>query len=222
MIQPAAGAAATESSQGKGDRPMKRAELFHPRVFDDETWALTYHKRNRSNIRRMGGRLAELLEKSGFTDGRILDAGCGFGAVTIELAKRFPRAEIQAVDLGRPLLNLAEKDAQTAGVADRISFGLGDVHQLDFEDHAFDLTVNTFMLHVVEHPVRMLAEIERVTGPGGRILITDLRRIWLGLVVKKLKTAFTLDEARQVIEKSSLRPGRYGKGPFWWDYFVGV
>jgi ubiquinone/menaquinone biosynthesis C-methylase UbiE len=47
--------------------------------------------------------------------------------------------------------------------------------------------------------VVMLNEIERVAKKQGRIMITDLRRIWLALVVKKLKTAFTL-----TLQKDSL------------------
>jgi ubiquinone/menaquinone biosynthesis C-methylase UbiE len=82
--------------------------------------------------------------------------------------------------------------------------------------------MNTFMLHVVSDPVEMLNEIERVAKPGGKIMITDLRRIWLGLVVKKLKTAFTLDEAVEVLKRSNIRQGQTSKGPFWWDYMAGM
>ena len=78
------------------------------------------------------------------------------------------------------------------------------------------------MIHIVDDPVAMLNEIERVAKKQGRIMITDLRRIWLSLVVKKLKTAFTLEEGKEVINKSNIRSGRYSKGPFWWDYMVGV
>ena len=78
------------------------------------------------------------------------------------------------------------------------------------------------MLHIVDDPVAMLNEIERVTKDQGRMMITDLRRIWLALVVRKLKTAFTSEEAEEVISKSNIREGRYSEGPFWWDYMVGV
>ena len=68
---------------------MKRADLFHPRVFSDEEWAEGYYQRNAKNIQQVGKRFVQLLEKSGFKGGRILDSGCGFGAVAIELAKGF-------------------------------------------------------------------------------------------------------------------------------------
>jgi ubiquinone/menaquinone biosynthesis C-methylase UbiE len=201
---------------------MKRADLFHPRVFDDPEWAEGYYRRNVKNIERVGLRFAQLLKNSGFSGGKILDAGCGFGAVAIELAQQFPEAEIVGIDLGEPLLKLGRLLVEQAGVADRISLKTGNIHSLDFESNSFDLVVNTFMVHVVEHPVTMLNEIERVAAPAGRIILTDLRRNWLALLVKKFKTAFTLKEGKKILAQSKLRPGKFSTGLYWWDYMSGL
>ncbi|WP_207682385.1 class I SAM-dependent methyltransferase [Desulfonema magnum] len=201
---------------------MEQADLFHPRVFSDQEWAESYYKRNAKNIERVGKRFARILKDSGFKSGKILDAGCGFGAVAIQLAKTFPDAEIIGTDLGEPLLNLAQSLTEQAGCADQITLVKGDVKELDFETDAFDVVVNTFMAHIVDDPVAMFNEIERLATPGGKIMITDLRRIWLGLFVRKLKTAFTLEEAMTVVGKSEIRSGEYSKGPFWWDYMAGL
>jgi ubiquinone/menaquinone biosynthesis C-methylase UbiE len=201
---------------------MKRVGLFHPRVFSDREWAEGYYKRNTKNIERVGKRFAKILRNAGFENGRILDTGCGFGAVVIELAKQFPDSEIVGIDLGEPLLELGQSLAAKAGVADRIALSKDDVQKLRFESNSFDVVVNTFMVHIVDDPVSMLNEIERVAKNQGTIMITDLRRIWLGLIVKKLSTAFTLEEAMECIKNSNLRQGRYAKGPFWWDYMIGV
>ncbi len=201
---------------------MKRAELFHPRVFNDKEWAEGYYKRNAKNITRVGKRLAAVLKRAGFEGGKIFDSGCGFGAVAIELARTFPEAEIIGVDLGLPLLDLGRSLAEQAGVGDQITLLEGDVQKLDYAADSFDLVVNSFMAHIVEDPVTMFNEIERVTKPDGRIMITDLRRIWLGVFIKKLKTPYTLDEGKSVISKSNIRPGKCLKGPFWWDYMAGI
>jgi ubiquinone/menaquinone biosynthesis C-methylase UbiE len=201
---------------------MKRIELFHPRVFSDPEWAEGYYKRNRTNITRVAFRLADILTKSGFKGGKILDAGCGFGVVSIEIAKRFPESEVIATDLAEPLLNLAGSLASGAGVQDSITFQKGDVQKMDFDDQSFDLVINTFMVHIVEDPVAMFNEIQRVTKEQGIVLISDLRRIWLGLFVKKLRTSFTLNEGLDIIHQSGLRPGKGSSGPFWWDYFIGL
>jgi len=201
---------------------MKRANLFHPRIFSNQEWAEGYHKRNAKNIQRVGKRFVRLLNESGFEHGQVLDTGCGFGVVAIEIARNFPEVTITGLDLGRPLLRIGRGLAEKAGVADRIDLLEGDVEKLDYPDHSFDLVINTFMLHIVDNPITMLNEIERVVKPDGRIMITDLRRIWMGLFVKKLKTSFTMDEARDIFTKSAIRPGAFSTGPFWWDYMVNL
>jgi ubiquinone/menaquinone biosynthesis C-methylase UbiE len=201
---------------------MKRADLFHPRIFSDREWADGYYRRNAKNIEQVGKRFVQLLKDSGFEKGRILDTGCGFGAVAIEIAQNFDKARILGIDLAEPLLELGRTLAEKNGVADRFEFSKGDVHKLDYESGSFDVVINTFMMHVVENPALMLNEMERVTSKKGRIMITDLRRIWLAVTVRKLKTAFTLEEAKEVIGTSRIRPGSYYKGPYWWDYMAGM
>ncbi len=200
---------------------MKQAELFHPRVFDDPTWAQGYYKRNARSIAMVGKRLAEKLAASGFTDGRILDAGCGFAGVPIELAKAFPAVKILGIDLGEPLLEIGQQLIKKAGFQDRIILHKGDVQQIEFTDNEFPVVINSFMLHIVEDPIKMLNEIERVSRPDGKILITDLRRGFLAWFIKKFRTSFTLDEALAVIRQSGLRSGIPATGPFWWDYMAG-
>ena len=201
---------------------MKRAELFHPRVFNDKEWAEGYYKRNAKSIQRVGKRFVKLLKDSGFRNGKILDSGCGFGSVAIELAKSFPDVEIAGIDLGEPLIKLGQSLVEEANLENRIDLSIGDVQKLDYETDSFDVVVNTFMMHIVEDPIAMLNEIERIAKPDAKIMITDLRRIWLGILLKKLKTPFTLEEGLEIIKNSQLRPGKGSKGPFWWDYMVGI
>jgi len=160
-----------------------------------------------------------VLKHVNFNGGRILDSGCGFGTVMIEVARAFPEVDITGIDLSEPLLELGNELIKEAGLEHKINLRKDDVHQLKDVDNHYDLVINSYMLHLVEDPVTMLNEIERVTKPEGKILITDLRRIWLGLFYKKLKTTLTLDEAMAIIEKSVIRKGCPKKGPFWWDYF---
>jgi ubiquinone/menaquinone biosynthesis C-methylase UbiE len=201
---------------------MKRADLFHPRVFSDREWAEGYYKRNVRNITLVGKRFVKLLKASGFAGGKVLDVGCGFAAIPIELAAAFPHAEITGIDLGEPLLDLGRSLVDKAGLKERITLLPGNAEDVHFEKDSFDVVVNSFMLHIVEQPVTMLNELERVARPDARIMITDLRRGLLALVIKKFRTAFTLDEAMDIIKKSAVRKGVPSTGPFWWDYMVGM
>jgi ubiquinone/menaquinone biosynthesis C-methylase UbiE len=201
---------------------MKRAELFHPRVFSDQEWAQGYYKRNTNNIKMVGKRFASILKNSGFSNGKILDVGCGFATIPVEIAKLIPGAEITGIDLGEPLLELGRTLIDKAGVKERINLLKGDAENLKYEDDSFDVVINAFMLHIVENPVIMLNEMERVAKPDARIMITDLRRGFLALLIKKFKTSFTAGEAMNIINQSNLRKGKLSNGPFWLDYMIGL
>ncbi len=94
---------------------MKRADLFHPQIFSDQEWAEGYYKRNAKNIERVGKRFVQLLKSSGFEKGKILDTGCGFGAVAIKIAQSLNDVEIVGIDLGKPLLKLGQSLAEKSG-----------------------------------------------------------------------------------------------------------
>jgi ubiquinone/menaquinone biosynthesis C-methylase UbiE len=197
---------------------MKQIDLFHPRVFDNQEWADGYYRRNKRNIAQVGKRFAKLLKKSGFVNGTILDVGCGFAAVPIEIAKTFPEAKITGIDLGEPLLDIGQSLIDKEGLENQINILKGDAQNLQFENERFDVVINTFLAHIVENPVLMLNEIERVTKPEGTILITDLRRGVLAYLIKKFRTAHTKEEASHIIKKSNIRKGKLSSGVFWWDY----
>lgn len=199
---------------------MKQIDLFHPIVFNDREWAEGYYKRNKGNIKRVGKRLAGMLNSFGFSKGTVLDVGCGFASVPIEIAKGFPEAMITGIDLGEPLLEIGRKLINEAELQNQIDLVNGDALKLQYEDNSFDLVMNTFLIHIVEDPIQMLNEIERVTKPGGIILITDLRRGFLAHFLKKFRTAHTLEEATELIGKSKIRYGKFSTGPFWWDYIA--
>ncbi len=199
---------------------MKQIDLFHPRVFRDQDWAEGYYKRNRKSIEKVGQRLARLLKSMGFTEGTILDVGCGFATVPIEIAKAFPKATITGIDLGEPLLKIGRKLINNNGLENQIVLLNGDAQNLQYDDSSFDVVINSFLIHIVEDPIQMLNEIERVAKPEGIILITDLRRGFLAYIIKKFRTAHTLEEASELLGKSKIRYGRFASGPFWWDYIV--
>ena len=153
---------------------MKRSPLTHGRVFD-ETFAERYAERHRKMVERFGHEYAEKLALRGFYRGRIIDVGCGFGAMNIVLAHRFVDSEIVGIDLSDPLLRLANRSAQAANLGDRVRFEKADVRRIPYEDNAFDVVINTNMVHLVADPVQMLNEIERTLVLNGCLFIADIR-----------------------------------------------
>jgi ubiquinone/menaquinone biosynthesis C-methylase UbiE len=98
---------------------------------------------------------------------RILDAGCGTGEITSRLAELYPEARIAGVDIVDRHLELAR--SRYAHFGSRLTFEHGDAFGLAFDDASFDLTVCRHVLHAVPHPGKVLAELARVTRPGGYV-----------------------------------------------------
>jgi ubiquinone/menaquinone biosynthesis C-methylase UbiE len=196
---------------------MKRSPLVHERVFAGE-FAAEYARRHRNVAEELGREVAEKLALRGFEEGRILDAGCGFGATAIVLAQALPRCEVVGIDLSEPLLHLAAQAAEAAGLADRVRFETGDAEDIPYRDNSFDAVLNLNMVHIVEHPIQMLNEIERILVPDGSLFILDLRRSWLGLFEREMKSALTLQEAKVLFAQSKLRGGSFSSSLVGWQY----
>ncbi len=96
---------------------------------------------------------------------RILDAGCGTGEVSSRLAELFPRSHVLGVDIIDDHLVLAR--SRYAALATRLKFEHQSIFGLDAADATFDLTVCRHVLHSIPHPDRVIAELARVTRPGG-------------------------------------------------------
>lgn len=104
----------------------------------------------------------------------VLDAGAGPGRFTIELARL--GAEIVALDISPGQLELHQRQAAQAGVEANVRERVvGDIVDLSaFGDGAFDATVcyGGPISYVAEHSVTAIAELARVTRPGGHLLVS--------------------------------------------------
>jgi len=92
---------------------------------------------------------------------RVLDVGCGPGALTAELVRRLGPAAVSAVDPSEPFVAAAR--ARHPGVSVRRAAA----EQLPFGDQAFDAALAQLVVHFMEHPVVGLREMARVTRKHG-------------------------------------------------------
>ena len=99
---------------------------------------------------------------------RILDLAAGTGASSVALAAS--GAEVVAADFSPGMI--AEGKRRHGGVAN-LSFVEADATALPFEDDAFDAVTISFGLRNVNEPKKALAEMLRVTAPGGRLVICE-------------------------------------------------
>ena len=98
------------------------------------------------------------------------------------------------------------RQTEEAGLSKRLTFKRGDVEAMPFEDDSFDLVISVNTLHVVDDPVAMMNEAERVLRPDGALVLTCIRRSWLGLFMPILKTGYIVEEVKEILGRSKLRP----------------
>jgi len=125
-------------------------------------------------------RLLDQLKLSG--DERILDIGCGRGAVLMLAAERLTTGRAIGVDLWRKedqsgnATEATERNAEAEGVADRVELYTANMIELPFENASFDIVVSNIAIHNVNRHNRnkVIEEAVRVLRPGGRLMIADL------------------------------------------------
>lgn len=92
---------------------------------------------------------------------RVLDVGCGPGALTAELVKRLGPSAVEAVDPSEPFVAAARE--RHPGV----SVQRAAAEELPFEGRTFDAALAQLVVHFMAHPVAGLREMARVTREGG-------------------------------------------------------
>ena len=95
---------------------------------------------------------------------RVLDVGCGPGALTLELVSRLGAAAVAAVDPSEPFVAAAR-----ARLPD-VDVHLGTAERLPFPDDAFDAALAQLVVQFMADPAQGLAEMRRVTRPGGVVV----------------------------------------------------
>jgi arsenite methyltransferase len=115
---------------------------------------------------------------------RVLDLGCGRGAVLILAARRVPSGRAVGVDIwsnrdqSGNAMAACQRNALVEGVADRIELHTADMRALPFPDASVDVVVSNVAIHNIPDRAgrdRAMDEAMRVLRPGGRLLVTDIR-----------------------------------------------
>jgi SAM-dependent methyltransferase len=104
----------------------------------------------------------QLADLAGIRDGeRVLDVGCGPGALTAELVERLGAASVAAVDPSRPFVTAIRTRFPGVDVRD------ASAEALPFEDGAFDAALAQLVVHFMSDPVAGVTEMARVVRRDG-------------------------------------------------------
>jgi SAM-dependent methyltransferase len=105
---------------------------------------------------------------------RILALGCGTG-IEVRALRRLTRPDtaIIGIDHSPALIDAARRLTADEGLADNVTYQVGDAHHAPYGDAEFDIiTLHTLISHV-EDPLQVLGEARRLVRPGGTVAIFD-------------------------------------------------
>jgi ubiquinone/menaquinone biosynthesis C-methylase UbiE len=123
---------------------------------------------------------APFLKFSGTQTGdRVLDVGCGTGALTTALAERGSKAV--GIDASEPYLASARRHRSHPD----ITYELCDVRRLPYADGSFDACVSTLVLDIIPEFEQVVQEMQRVTRPGG-VVASGVFDFWGGFSASAL------------------------------------
>jgi ubiquinone/menaquinone biosynthesis C-methylase UbiE len=153
-----------------------------------------------------------ILDMMGMLAGaRLLDVGCGDGALVCAAAER--DAEATGLDPDPGMLVAAQSRAAKAGL--HATFREGRVERLPFPDASFDVVASIMVLCFVADAAGAVREMARVLRPGGRLVLGELGRWslwaalqrvrgWLGSTTWKAARFRTSTELRELAERGGL------------------
>lgn len=199
------------------------ARVLEPEVMDTKKDAEEYDAMNfvEPNTRFAVDALTLL---GGVPKPEILDVGTGTARIPILMVERRPDLSILGVDLAREMLRVAEANVAAAGFNRQIRLELTDAKRLALATDRFDMVTCNSTIHHLPDPLLGFREIERVTKPGGAIMIRDLVRpptpeaAWAivegaaagesqhqkQLFFDSLRASLTLDDVRRALERVGL------------------
>ena len=103
---------------------------------------------------------------------RCLDLGCGMGETTRQLAAKLEKSsQVVGVDQDPELVKTASSMTPADGCS--ITFEQGDATSLDFENETFHFVFARYLLHHLDEPKKVLAEMFRVCKPGGMVAVQE-------------------------------------------------
>jgi len=125
------------------------------------------------NTRRFALNLVRVdISKQGTSKVQALDLATGTGDFAFLLYERFG-CPVIGIDFSKEMLTVAVHRKRKKGIRNPIKFMHGDILSLPFSDHTFSICTIGYAIRNVENTYQALKEIQRVTKPGGTLLVVE-------------------------------------------------
>jgi ubiquinone/menaquinone biosynthesis C-methylase UbiE len=182
------------------------------------------------NMRDKGWIETNLILKEGISSGLALEVGPGPGYLGLEWLKKTEGTRLKGLEISDDMIALAKKNVTEYSLSDRVEYYQGDAKKMPFEDGHFDAVFTNGSLHEWAHADMVFDEIARVLKPGGRYVISDLRRdmiapvrwfLWLTVKPKEMRpglitsisASYTLPEIKEILLLTKLQGWKVSKNP---------
>lgn len=103
---------------------------------------------------------------------KLLEIGCGAGAVLGILGQTFPGLKLAGIDLEPKQIDYAQKHLNNLGLSN-VDLRVGDAADLPWQDNYFDHIYAIWFLEHLPNPLQALQAVKRVIKPGGTITVTE-------------------------------------------------
>ena len=104
---------------------------------------------------------------------RILDIGCGSGAIAVLLAQEYGASEVVGIDVEDDVVNAAKPLAEKKGVSDRVTIQKVQPGPLPFPDQSFDVVFSKDSIIHIPDKEALCADVFRILVPGGWFTASD-------------------------------------------------
>jgi len=136
-------------------------------------WANEYDN-TLGKVQRHHKLLDLVVDSSEIKDGDIvLDIGCGTGLLSLKFLKKAD-CSIYGIDSSPEMLEIFKDKISKLDLSEKITCGLKEAENLDFENESFDIVASTVTLHHVIDKHSVIKKILNLLKPGGRFLIGDI------------------------------------------------
>ena len=128
---------------------------------------------SRETDEEMGWRLKMLgIEAGDYQGKKVIELGCGTGEYSLWYASH-GAADVTGIDLSPDMLALARQKVEQGGLDHVEALHEMDATRLTFADGSFETVAVMYTITVVPHPDAVMAEVERVTAPGGEAIFVS-------------------------------------------------
>ena len=110
-----------------------------------------------------------------FSQGKVLDLGCGPADIPIRFAKLYPACQVIGIDASAPMIHLGEQAVKQAGLADRITLRCERYEEVAGA-RIVDAVISNSLLHHLPNPLQFWQKLRQLVKPGAPVLVMDLLR----------------------------------------------